>query len=290
MVIIFNACRLEACLCLMVMEVTGTTQLDRSYSESRRTYHTAPAYDHLVTTYGGSNYYQQPHNYRDRIQAGIYEATVRKPVAYSHQRAAEENIPKRSNEVSPSLQKKYDSSSQEPDGEVDPPPIKDAGQGEDACISSQPELNASTREPNFPLGWSIASRFIPSGAVKREYDMSLSRPGSPSYKVRHEAIKFFQVLMSPETPHFQSVGEGWALNGFMYRLTRDDDVGVVLRQVEDPSKDGDTARILLSVITRDSRVGRGNTPKMTAAIDAWDFALRQLVSGATAQTVGTIGT
>ncbi|KAF4708646.1 hypothetical protein FOZ62_032665 [Perkinsus olseni] len=120
--------------------------------------------------------------------------------------------------------------------------------------------------------------------------MSRNRPGSSPDRVRHEAIRFFQVLMSPESPHFQFTGDGWTLHGFMYRLTSDDDVGVVVRQVDDDSKDSDgeeTGRILLSVITRDSKMERGPSPKMLSAIDAWDYALRQLVNGARAPAVGS---
>lgn len=216
-------------------------------------------------------------------------------MADSCPKTVEKSVSEWSNEGMPIQYQKADGSHCEYrtnfDGEVDQPSTEESEHDENSGLHQRDERDSRPRAvdvANFPLGWSLATRLIPSGAVKREYDMSASRPGLPLHVVRHEAIKFFQVLMSSETPYFKSIGEGWALNGFMYCLTEDDDVGVVVRQLDDSSTCGDTARVMLSVVTRDSEMESGSSGKISAAIEAWDYALRQLVNGASAQTVGPI--
>ncbi|KAF4734036.1 Structural maintenance of chromosomes protein 1B, partial [Perkinsus olseni] len=280
-------------------QVAGT--LYERYPDMRGLYHTALSHDHYrsadALTDRVAGYHLQPRGFTGRAVAGGYEVLRQEPVASSYQRTGLENSSRRSNELPATVRVKveedpYASSLNyqgEPDGETDPAlrnDFDDRGEDDDNDVDDGPD--DASHVSCFPLAWSIATRLIPSGAVKREYDMSSSRPASSVDRVRHEAIRFFQVLMSPESPHFQFTGDGWTLNGFMYRLTRDDDVGVVVRQVDDDSKDSDgegTTRVLLSVITRDSKMERGPSPKMLSAIDAWDYALRQLVNGARAPTV-----
>ncbi|KAF4755118.1 Structural maintenance of chromosomes protein 1B, partial [Perkinsus olseni] len=282
------------------MEQVGGTLYER-YPGMRGLYHTALSHDHHrsadALTDRVAEYHLQPRGFTGRTVAGGHEVLRQEPVASSYQRTGLENSWRRSNELPATVRRKeeedpYASSLNyqgEPDGETDPAlrnDFDDREEDDDNDVDDGPD--DASHVSCFPLGWSIATRLIPSGAVKREYDMSSSRPGSSVDRVRHEAIRFFQVLMSPESPHFQFTGDGWTLNGFMYRLTRDDDVGVVVRQVDDDSDDsdgGEAARILLSVITRDAKMERGPSPKMLSAIDAWDYALRQLVNGARAPTV-----
>ncbi|KAF4758966.1 hypothetical protein FOZ63_029822 [Perkinsus olseni] len=281
-------------------QVAGT--LYERYPDMRGLYHTALSHDHYrsadALTDRVAEYHLQPRGFNGRAVAGGYEVLRQEPAASSYQRTGLENSSRRSNELPATVRRKveedpYASSLNyqgEPDGETDPALRNDFDDREDDDDDNDVDdgPDDASHVSCFPLGWSIATRLIPSGAVKREYDMSSSRPGSSVDRVRHEAIRFFQVLMSPESPHFQFTGEGWTLSGFVYRLTRDDDVGVVVRQVDDDSDDshgGGTARILLSVITRDAKMERGPSPKMLSAIDAWDYALRQLVNGAKAPTV-----
>ncbi|KAF4674079.1 hypothetical protein FOL47_009758 [Perkinsus chesapeaki] len=198
---------------------------------------------------------------RYKALSGCYDSLLNRPSS---------NIPtgKENTQDINDYDQQYVTNYGEPDGETEP-----------ARADDYDEDVSNNMVSNFPIGWKTATRLIPSGEVKREYNMTANRAtGVPIHRVRHEAIRFFQILMSPEQPYLQSVGDGWCVNGFMYRLTRDDDVGVLIRQINDGGDNGKDSLLMLNVVMKDVKIER-MTPKISAAIEAWDYAIRELVNG-----------